>query len=183
MEPSGSAQLCCLLAVMGHTELFLRQIEGLRHKQLARLGSTLGRREIAAGCSGIPLPWSHPLPDPAVWGSPPRRGLGAVHSQGDVLEPGRRDSFHSGCLKGFLVADAGSLHCAILGCGSPSALPAQQELLLCVPPRCVWGGWEGTGKGYWYILARQAKVCSWQDSRAGKRHPCVLRKKMLKGIS
>lgn len=64
MEPSGSAQLCCLLAVTGHAELFLRQIEGLHHKQLARLGSTSGRREIAEGCSGIPLPQSHPLLSP-----------------------------------------------------------------------------------------------------------------------
>lgn len=69
MEPSGSAQLCCLLAVTGHAELFLHQLEGLHHKQLARLGSASGRREIAEGCSGIPVPQSHPLP------SPPHREL------------------------------------------------------------------------------------------------------------
>jgi len=54
MEPSSSAWLCCLLAVTGHAEPFLCQIEGLYHEQLAKLGSTLGRREIAAGCCGIP---------------------------------------------------------------------------------------------------------------------------------
>lgn len=97
-----------------------------------------------------------------------------------MLEPERRDGFHPRCLKGFLVAGAASLCHAILGCGSPFALPAQWELVLGVSLCCVWGGHP---EEHWYILARQAKACSWQDSRAGKRHPCVFRKKMLEGIS
>lgn len=92
MEPSGSAQLCCLLAGAGRAVPC--QTEGLRHKQLVSFGSTLGRREITTGCSGIPQPWLHPLPAPTALGLSTMQGAGAVHSWGDAPEPGRRDTFH-----------------------------------------------------------------------------------------
>ena len=53
-----------------------------------------------------------------------------------------------------------SLHHAIPGCGSLSAVPAQRELVPRVPLRCASGGREGTRKGYECTLARQAKACS-----------------------
>lgn len=90
MEPSSSAQLCCLLAGAGRAVPC--QTEGLRHNQLVSFGSVLGRREITTGCSGIPQPWFHPLPAPSTLGLPTTQGAGGRALLGDVPEPGRRDS-------------------------------------------------------------------------------------------
>lgn len=87
-------------------------------------------------CSGILAPWHHPLPDPAALELPIRQRLPAVHSWADVLEPGKRDCFHLGCLKASQVQMQ-----------PPSTMQSKVEALpshhcgasaVC-SPHCVWG--------------------------------------------
>lgn len=133
MEPSGSAQL---LAVVGHAEPFCARSKG------AITSSLSGLAELWAGeksqCAALG-PQPCPLPDPTVLGLATLQGAGRRAQPGDVLEPDRRDSGRP-WLSQRPEADRESLHHANPGPGSLSAVPLQQELVLCVPLHHLWGG-------------------------------------------
>lgn len=121
MEPSSSAQLCCLLAGAGRAVPC--QTEGPCHKQLVSFGSILaGEKSQQRAALASLSPGSIP------WGLPTLQGLGQS-TAGVMCQSQVEGTASTPALKRALLADTASLHCTIPGL--PSALPARWELLCC----------------------------------------------------